>query len=200
MVMLALSLAVAAGLIVLGCSADRRTTTGGTEPTPSNLKVLEKAAADYIEQRSRQSHWNVLEQEIKLLSKSAGGGKVIAVYDIHLRHTLDYHSPEEAPVLRGKLRWLREHEKELSREALDRARKEIEMWRKDLADYISTPQDAYERLKVEGVRGKDGEVCNIKILCEDPVGSYILPEEIPSDAQVEQDAYRSMEELVKQER
>ncbi|MGQ9512887.1 hypothetical protein, partial [Thermodesulfitimonas sp.] len=72
-IVLALSLAVAAGLKVVGCSADRRTTPGGIEPMPSDLKVLEKAAADYIEQRSRQRHWKVLERELKLLSKSAGG-------------------------------------------------------------------------------------------------------------------------------
>jgi hypothetical protein len=65
MVVLALSLSVAAGLIVVGCSADRQTATGGTEPTPSDLEVLEKAVAGYVEQSSRQSCWKVLEREIE---------------------------------------------------------------------------------------------------------------------------------------
>jgi len=44
-----------------------------------------------------------------------------------------------------------------------------------VAEYISTPQDAYERLKVEGVRGKDGKVGDIRILCEidDPTGKGV---------------------------
>lgn len=145
----------------------------------------------------------VLEQEIKLLSASAEGAKVVAFYDVHLRFTLDYPSPEEAPALKGRLRWLREHEEKLSPAVLERAREEIAMWRRDLAEYISTPQDAYERLKVEGVRGKDGRLGEVRILCEvdDPTGKgvrYVPPEEVRSDAQVEQDAYRSMEELLKQ--
>ena len=111
--------------------------------------------ADYVERRSRESHWKVLDKEIKLekklLSASAEGAKVVAFYDVHLRFTLDYPSPEEAPALKGRLRWLRKHENELSPAALEKAREEIAMWRRDLAEYISTPQDAYERLMVEAL-------------------------------------------------
>lgn len=66
------------------------------------------------------------------------GAKVIAVYDIHLRYTLDYQSPEEVPVLKGKLQWFREHERELSPAAHERAREEIAMWLRSTSALLRT--------------------------------------------------------------
>lgn len=61
---------------------------------------------------------------------------------VNLKHTLNVTQPEDLPVLKGKLKFLKEKGGNLSKKETDFLNKDVEKWRDILKRYITEPQDA----------------------------------------------------------
>jgi RNA polymerase sigma-70 factor (ECF subfamily) len=158
--------------------------------------VLQQALASYLETDSSQRDWKVTRQEINPVSLEVNGAQITGIFDVHRQFLLAYATPDEAPVIKGKLRWLKENRVSLAPAQIKAAENEIAMWRSDLAEYISKPQNCWERLNVTAVVA-GGRVANFKVFGEDPVGGYVLLQRVvPTSNQVEQGAYSGMTKLL----
>ncbi|MCD5406493.1 MAG: amidase domain-containing protein [Desulfotomaculum sp.] len=186
-------------LILPGFAATKTTIEGISQESAITLNNLEQAVKEYIEQDNTQRNWNIKSQKITLISSGQEENKTFAVFDVYRQFTLNYNSPEEVPILKGKLRWYEENKKQLSAMQSKEIQEDISMWQSDLAEYINKPQDAYERLKVAITKEKDGQISNPTIFGEDPLGKYILLENVvPMPQKVEQESYKSMEKNISQ--
>lgn len=157
--------------------------------------VLQEALASYLEADSSYRNWKTVRQELKPVSLEVNGAQVTGIFDVHRLFLLAYATPDDAPVIKGKLRWLEENRVYLSPAQIKAAENEIAMWRSDLAEYISKPQDCWERLKVTAVVA-GGRLADFKVFGEDPVGGYVLLQRVvPTSDEVEQGAYSGMAKL-----
>jgi hypothetical protein len=75
------------------------------------------------------------------------------------------------PALKARIEFLKQNETKTSAAQLQAVKEEIEIWKHDFAEYISTPQYCFDRLKLTG-EVSNGSIIpgSVYIYREDPLG------------------------------
>lgn len=174
-------------------------------PSQAQHDDLQSVLDDYLRKEARLRHWRVLDTQVTWASEAATRDEVAAVFRISIVHRIDYKRAEDAPALKGQLRFMRDHEAELSASQLERARENIEMWRHDLNEYITKDQHGFSIVKVTGKLDSKARLIrdSVKFYLEGdgPDGKGIAyypynPKDIPTSQEVERGSYESMKEIV----
>lgn len=169
------------------------------------VKPLQLALNDYLEKDMQLRHLKVLDTKLSLSSQQSDGQEVAAVFSVDITHRLDYTRAEDAPALKGPLNFMRDYEKKLSPQQLKRANEDIEKWRRDLNEYITTDQYMFNRIKVVGKLDSTGKLLpgSVKFYREGdgPNGKGIVYvpmdlKEIPTPQEVERDSYNAIRDTV----
>lgn len=141
----------------------------------------------------------MLDLKIRLVSEKLEGATAEVVFDVERIHLLNYERPELVPVLKARIAFLKQNETGLSPAQLHAVRKEIEIWKHDLAEYISTPQYCFDRLKLTG-EVSNGSIIpgSVRIYREGPLGDYepARLEDIPTPQQVEKESVEATKGIV----
>jgi len=179
---------------VSGFAAENLNNQNTTEqPTISTTDQIQAVLNDFIAKDTSLRNWKLLDQKIIQVSADQTNNNVSIIFDISREHILNYAKPEDSPALKGRLNYLQQNGEQLSAKALAQANKDIEMWKHDINEYITTPQNAFERIKVTATLDASGIVQpeTVKFFRDDPIGNFIpiSINEIPSNTSVEQNAF-----------
>ncbi|WP_052303880.1 hypothetical protein [Desulfofundulus kuznetsovii] len=160
---------------------------------------FEPLVREFIHQDTELRKWKLMDLKINLVSEKIEGTMAEAVFDIERIHLLNYERPEVVPALKARISFLKENENRLSQVQLNAVRKEIEIWKHDLAEYISKPQYCFDRLKLTG-KVSNGLIIpdSVRIYREGPLGDYEQAklEDIPDSQQVEKESIDAMNNIV----
>lgn len=174
-------------------------------PSPAQHDDLQSVLDEYLRDEARLRNWRVLDTQVTWASEAATRDEIAAVFRIATVHRIDYKRAEDTPVLKGQLRFMREHEAELSASQLERARENIESWRHDLNEYITKDQQAFSIVKVTGKLNPQGRLIrdSVEFYLEgdgpDGKGIAYYPynyDDIPTSEEAERVAYEGMKEIV----
>lgn len=174
-------------------------------PSPAQHDDLQSVLDEYLRDEARRRHWRVLDTQVTWASEAATRDEIAAVFRIATVHRIDYKRAEDTPALKGRLRFMRDHEAELSASQLERARENIESWRRDLNEYITKDQQAFSIIKVTGKLDAQGRLIrdsvDYYIEGDGPDGKGIAyypynSDDIPTSQEVERDSYEGMKEIV----
>ncbi len=86
-----------------------------------------------------------------------------------------YKTPGDFPVQKGKMKYLEENKDKLSPDQIQKAEENIELWNKELLQYIDKPNECNEFLKIKagffwmGVIKDD----TVEFYSQDPMGNYL---------------------------
>ncbi|HCG99472.1 MAG TPA: hypothetical protein DE036_06695 [Actinobacteria bacterium] len=174
-------------------------------PSQAQHDDLQSVLDDYLRKEARLRHWRVLDTQVTWASEAATCDEVAAVFRIAIVHRIDYKRAEDAPALKGRLRFMLDHEAELSLSQLELARENIEMWRHDLNEYITKDQHGFSIVKVTGELDSKGRLKrdSVEYYLEgdgpDGKGIAYYPynsNDSPTSQEVERGSYESMKEIV----
>lgn len=185
--------------VVAGYAAVIHTNQENTEKIdPVVSEQFKSIINDYVDKDASLRNWKVLDQKITQFASAQSGQDVSITFNIEQKHLLNFAKAEDSPALKGRLKHLQRNGKQLSANALAKANKEIEMWKRDINEYITTPQHSSDRIKVTATLDTSGIVKpdTVKFYAEDPVGNFSLIslQDIPSNESVEQDAFNTIKE------
>ncbi|MHB9094612.1 MAG: amidase domain-containing protein [Eubacteriales bacterium] len=148
---------------------------------------------DFIAKDTALRNWKLLDQKVTVVSSNQSGYEVSMVFDVDRKHLLDFAKAEDIPALKGRLAYIQKNGKQLSANGLTKANKEIENWKHDLNEYITIPQNCFDRIKVTAVLDIAGLVKpeTVSFYREDPLGNFVTTslQDIPSNATVEQASF-----------
>ncbi len=170
-----------------------------------STKQLQSALDGYLRKDARLKHWRLLDTKVSVLSQHASQGQVDAVFSVERKYRLDYDTAEDVPALKGRLAFLQEHRDRLSREQLIKATKDIDIWRHDLDEYISTDQQIYANFKVAGESDSSDRLMpgttRYYIETDGSTGNSVAfapldLKDIPTGEEVEKSAYESIRDSV----
>lgn len=172
------------------------------QPTSAVISQMQVILDNYLAQDTALRNWKLLDQKITQVSANQFGYDVSIIFDIDRQHLLNFARAEDSPALKGRLAYVEKHGKQLPANALDKANKEIAMWKHDLHEYITTPQNCFDRIKVTATLDTGGTVKpdTVKYYREDAIGNFVPAslQEIPSNAKVEQDAFDTIKANAKE--
>jgi len=136
--------------------------------------------------------YRVLETEVSQLSHSITNSRVEAEFNIKVTHVLGCKTPAEWPVQKGRIKYLEENRKNLSPEKISEIEQKIDIWNKQLQEYIDNSTECHELLKITAELDGRGFIKDetVKIYSQDPLGDYQLVKE--------EDWFKSAEELINQ--
>lgn len=129
---------------------------------------MQSQVNDLLKQEMVARHWKLVDSTITLQSIENSDSKVSAIFGIHATHLLDYASPEDVPIMKGKLQYVADNK--VSGQALDSINKDIAMWKSDLQTYITTPLPYNNVIKAEGSIDSAGK------LGKESVAFYVMNE------------------------
>ncbi|MHB8841542.1 MAG: hypothetical protein ACYC56_07115 [Candidatus Aquicultor sp.] len=170
-----------------------------------STKQLQSALDGYLKKDAQLKHWKLLDAKVSVLSQQASKEQIEAVFDVERKYRLDYTNEEDIPVLKGRLAFLEDYRNRLSKEQLVKATKDIDSWRHDLNEYVSTDQRISANIKVVGksdssdrlVPGStryyietDGSTGNSRAFAP------LDLKDIPTPEEVEKSAYESIRDSV----
>jgi len=141
---LAICLIIVFALSISSCGSQN---AGSTNVSTGQLQ---SALDGYLKKDARLKHWKLLDTKVSILSQRSSGEQLKAVFDVERKYRLDYDKAEDIPALKGRLAFLKDYRNRLSKEQLKRAKKDINVWRHDLNEYISTDQRIFANIKVVG--------------------------------------------------
>ncbi|SFH31450.1 Putative amidase domain-containing protein [Desulfotomaculum arcticum] len=167
---------------------------------PVVYEQFELIINDFIGQDTELRNWELLDQQINHIASAQSGQDVSITFHIERKHLLKFAKAEDSPALKGRLKYIQNNGKQLSANALAKANKEIEIWKRDLNEYITTPQHCSDHIKVTATLDANDKVIpdTIKFYAEDPVGNFLPTrlQDIPSNETVEQNAFDTIKENV----
>lgn len=175
--------------------------TGRSTNVENYTKSLQLALNDYFMKQEQLNQHKVLDLRISPISQGSNGTDVMAIFDIQEKFRLNYAKAEDVPVLKGKLNGLRDYAKQLSAVQLKMVNEDIEAWRHDLTEYITTDQQGFDRIKVVGKLDSSGKLLpgSVKFYHEGdgPDGKGIVYgpcnlKDIPTPQEVERDSYNAI--------
>ncbi len=135
---------------------------------------LEKQVKDFLSKKYEQ-HYRIVETDVSLLSQNITDSQAEAKYLTKVTLIPVYKTPGDWPVQKGKMKYLEENRDKLSPDQIQKAEKNIELWNKELLQYIDKPNECSEFLKITagflwiGVIKDD----TVKFYSEDPIGNYL---------------------------
>lgn len=159
---------------------------------------FEPLVNQFIQQDTELRTWKLLDLKIRPVSEKLEGATAEVVFDVERIHLLSYERPELVPSLKARIAFLKQNETGLSPAQLQAVKEEIEIWKHDLAEYISTPQYCFDRLKLTG-EVSNGSIVpgSVRIYREGPLGDYepARLEDIPTPQQVEKESVEAIKEI-----
>jgi len=196
---LAICLIIVFALSISSCGSQN---AGSTNVSTGQLQ---SALDGYLKKDARLKHWKLLDTKVSILSQRSSGEQLKAVFDVERKYRLDYDKAEDIPALKGRLAFLKDYRNRLSKEQLKRAKKDINVWRHDLNEYISTDQRIFANIKVVGnliqARGLVPGSARFYIETDGTIGNSIAYapldiKDIPTPEEVERSAYESIRNTV----
>lgn len=199
-----LVLALLVNLLLPGMGAFAAETTNDSVVSGDIEKILTNSVSDLIkeslQEKLKDFKWKITKINTSVNIKELTESQFEAEVYVNLKHTLAVSQPEDLPVLKGKLKFLKEKGGDLSKKELDTLNLDIETWRNTLKQYISDTQNASINLIVKGQIKQDGalDTKNVDIYALDPFDNPIPLNEYlstPQDSDIENDAYTSIDSL-----
>lgn len=188
-------LPAATGLAAVNLTTQGNQQSSG-EPAIKVTNQIESYLNDFITKDTARRNWKLLDKKVSVVSAEQSGYEVSMVFDVDRKHLLGFAKAEDSPALKGRLAFVQKNGKQLSANALAKANKEIEMWKRDLTEYITTPQNCFDRIKVTAMVNTADIVQpeTVKFYREDCNGNFIPTslQEIPSNDIVEKDAFNTI--------
>lgn len=168
---------------------------------PAISDKLGNSVREYIIKDTEARNWKLLDSKITLTSNEQSGSHVSAIFDVDRKHLLNYAKAEDAPAVKGRLEFMNKNGKGLSKKQLDKVQKEIAIWKHDITEYITVPQNSFDRIKIEAQLDSNESIIpgSVKILGEGPIGGEYIPiniADIPTPDKVKEDAYRTIKKSV----
>lgn len=195
-----------AWLALIPISASISSCASQSISTEDATKSLKPVLNDYLQKQAQLSHHRIVDLKVSSLSSQSNGAEVSALFSVNEKFRLDYAKADDTPALKGKLRFIRDNGKQLSIDQQKRAKENIEMWRHDLNEYITTDQQGYDRYEVVGKLDSNGKpiASSIKLYHEGdgPNGKGIayylcdLKKDIPTPQEVEKESYNAIKAKV----
>jgi len=147
-------------------------------------------------------HYQIVDTEVGLVSKSVGNGRAEAVFLAKVTHTMGSADPSQWPPQKGRIRYLEENRANLSSAQVSLIEEKINFWDQELRQYIGKNEQSNEFLKItadfdyRGVVSRD----SVKLFYEDPAGAYlpVREEEWPAfktAEELEKEGYQEMSQL-----
>ena len=96
------------------------------------LAALSNKVAAFVQEQVKLYHWRLLDLTITPVQEWVATDKATVVFDVNFKHALDYSRPEDVPILKGKMAFVRDNQA-LPQDVLARLRNDVELWRADLA-------------------------------------------------------------------
>ena len=135
---------------------------------------LEKQVKDFLSKKYDQ-HYRIVETDVSLLSQNITDSQVEAEFSTKVTLIPVYKTPGDWPVQKGKMKYLEENRDKLSPDQIQKAEENIELWNKELLQYIDKPNECNEFLKIKagffwmGVIKDD----TVEFYSQDPMGNYL---------------------------
>ncbi|KFD41722.1 hypothetical protein DK28_0206095 [Peptococcaceae bacterium SCADC1_2_3] len=168
------------------------------ENVKATVPQFEPLVKEFIQKDTELRNWKLLDLKIRPVSEKLEGTTAEVVFDVERIHLLNYERPELVPALKARIAFLEQNETRLSPAQLKAVREEVEIWKHDLAEYISTPQYCFDRLKLTG-EVSNGSIIpgSVRIYREGPLGDYepARLEDIPTPQQVEKESVEAVKEI-----
>lgn len=169
----------------------------------NTIRALQTQLNGFMKDYTRASYWKLVDLKTTLISQEGSGAEVAVTFDVERIHRVDYAKADDAPVVKGRLAFMKDNAKRLSEKQLKAANQDIEMWRHDLNEYITTDQFAFNRVKITATLDSKGMPLpgTVKFYSEGILpGDFALMDlnEFPSPQQVEKEAYDALSRVVKE--
>lgn len=126
------------------------------EHQSESKEMIEAKLKELILRQMDSYNWNLKDLDFKIIKESVQQKEFEIDYHIFIKHTLNYVSPEDSPVIQGKIAYLKEitNDKK-SQEVIRYAQEEIDEWTLRLQDYINNTQETEQYIKVKGELSED---------------------------------------------
>lgn len=164
----------------------------------SNQQILEKELENIVDKQMSTYNWKLNDLSYTKTFEEVNSGKIEMRWDVNIKHTLNYSTPEMVPVLKGKIKAYNEVKNNLGQSKKNVLEKDINNWKDNLQQYINEPQDANESIKVIG------ELDNKNKIIPSSLSFYIQNEDeyIPmsevlkakTDIDIEQNSYNNFKD------
>lgn len=167
------------------------------------LDQLQEQVIDFVKKRAEKGHLKLHDLKVELVwQQMIDDETAVGIFDVDQITTVDVERAEDHPRVKGMINYKTENLEKLSNEDLGLVDSQIQQWTDIIDRYRTEPDHSGMRLKISEkiIKGKLDPATAV-IYGEGVMGNDYHPislKDVPSDEEVEQDAYKSLENMLKQ--